>query len=177
MYKPTYLEMSHGEKLTQYATSAEKKIDVVFDKVVKITWASCTDNMQAYSDRLEALYDECASTNLIFSTRMKEAKFRRGHLERLRMEAAIIQTSDLYISSPSPSSFIIAALQDIKLRCQNRSPPFQRNKRHHHLKRFRQQLSARPEETMALQFNLLNPRNISLCRWLLQLSTLRRMDL
>ena len=104
--------MSYEEKLTKYATSAEKKTDVVLDEVVKITLASCTDNMQAYSDRLEALYDECASTNLILSTRMKEAIFRRGQLERLRMEAAIIQASEVRIRSPNSSSFIIVALQD-----------------------------------------------------------------
>lgn len=114
MNKPAYLEMSYEEKLTKYATLAEMEIDVVLDKVFKSTLASCSGDIQTYSDQLKALYDEGANTNLIFSTTMKEAIFRRGLPERLRMRAAIIQASDLYISSPSPSSFIIAALQDIQ---------------------------------------------------------------
>ena len=94
-----------------YATLAEKQIDGGLDKLIKISLASCDGDIQAYSDRLDELYDECASTNLDFSTTMKEAFFRRGLPQRLRMEAAVIQASDLYTASPHPQTYLVVVLE------------------------------------------------------------------
>lgn len=108
-----------------YATSAEKKVDDALEKLLSIKVAS-SGNLREYADRLEAHYDYCASLDLDFTLNQKEAIFRRGLPYRLRLEAAAIQASALFIMDPSTPGLVedLESIQrDIKLRSASKRKP------------------------------------------------------
>lgn len=111
LYNQATTPTSYEETAAKYVTLDAKEIDVRLDMLLSTTLARCSGDIQKYSDRLNVYFDECSSLKVDCSEAMKAAIFRRGLPERLRMEAAVFQASDLHKTSPTAHSDLIAALQ------------------------------------------------------------------
>lgn len=83
----------------------ERDLDAGLDKLLNMNLASCHANLFEYTKEMENVLDKFATMGFDVPIALREAHFRHGLSESLRIEATILQAAEGY---PTKSKYIVA---------------------------------------------------------------------